>query len=350
MAKPGDDAADGPLGPGTDIGRSTGPSLTLDGLGNAVATWTRGQRHPGGGLRLLAAGLHRRQRPRDRHDRTARRSVRHDARHLVGARRGPAELELRRRQARLPARSVTHVYAAPGTYTVTVGASDAVGNASAPTTRQIVISNAPVPPPPPTPPTSVAKPKLKAAWKASHLVGTLTLSGTTGATHHADDRRSEARRQEDRVQEHLQGEERQVDAHVEAAGHARARQVRRDRDRERRQELADVVHARGAEVGHRRPCLRDRPAARARRDDARQHERAVGALRVRDAAEEGADDHDPVDPARTDGSSAPTRGRAPASSRRRSRTSAASPCRRASGTASSAPAATIVATLNVRLK
>ncbi len=120
--------------------------------------------------------------------------------------------------------SVTHVYAAPGTYTVTVGASDAVGNASPPTTRQIVITNAPVPPPPPTPPTSVAKPKLKAAWKASHLVGTLSLSGTDGREHDVDHLGPQARRQEDRVQEHVQGEERQVDAHAEAPG-ARSRRA-----------------------------------------------------------------------------------------------------------------------------
>ena len=79
--------------------------------------------------------------------------------------------------------SVTHVFAAPGMYTVTIGARDGVGNATS-TTRQIVISNAGNAPPPPggsSAPTTVAKPKVKAAWKASHLVGSVSVSGTVGA-------------------------------------------------------------------------------------------------------------------------------------------------------------------------
>jgi PKD repeat protein len=74
--------------------------------------------------------------------------------------------------------SVSHVFAAAGTYTVTVGASDTAGNAAAPATRQIVISNAPVPP---LPATTVAKPTSKITWKAGKLRNsTITLKGTVG--------------------------------------------------------------------------------------------------------------------------------------------------------------------------
>ena len=74
--------------------------------------------------------------------------------------------------------SVTHVFAAPGTYTVTVGASDTVGNVAAPTARQIVIANPPVPP---LPQTTVEKPTSKITWKAGKLSNsTITLKGTVG--------------------------------------------------------------------------------------------------------------------------------------------------------------------------
>jgi hypothetical protein len=71
--------------------------------------------------------------------------------------------------------SVSHVYAAPGTYTVTVTATDAVGNASGPVTRQIVVTNPPIAP---LPAATLAKPKLKAVWKSNKLVGSVTISGT----------------------------------------------------------------------------------------------------------------------------------------------------------------------------
>jgi hypothetical protein len=80
--------------------------------------------------------------------------------------------------------SVSHAYGAPGTYTVTVGASDALGNAAAPVSRQIVVTTAAAPPPPAPPAlpaTSVNKPKLKAAYIASKLIGSLVLTGTSGA-------------------------------------------------------------------------------------------------------------------------------------------------------------------------
>jgi PKD repeat protein len=78
--------------------------------------------------------------------------------------------------------SVSHVFAAAGTYTVTTAASDAVGNAAAAVTHQIVVSKPVPPPPPPAPATTVGKPKVKASYVASHLVGSITLTGTAGAT------------------------------------------------------------------------------------------------------------------------------------------------------------------------
>jgi hypothetical protein len=75
--------------------------------------------------------------------------------------------------------SVTHAFSAPGTYTVTVGASDTAGNAATAVTRQIVIANAPVPP---LPATTVAKPKAKITWRSGKLASsTLTVTGTVGA-------------------------------------------------------------------------------------------------------------------------------------------------------------------------
>ena len=78
----------------TSVSR-TSPSLTMDGLGNAVATWTRGSVIQAAAFDALASCVHRSQRPRDRHDGPAGRGCPPHARHLVGARRGPAELELR---------------------------------------------------------------------------------------------------------------------------------------------------------------------------------------------------------------------------------------------------------------
>ncbi|MEA3082231.1 MAG: hypothetical protein QOD54_1899, partial [Sphingomonadales bacterium] len=74
--------------------------------------------------------------------------------------------------------SVSHVFAAPGIYTVTVGANDTAGNVATPALRQIVISNAPVPP---LPTTTIATPKANITWKAGKLKNSsLTLSGTVG--------------------------------------------------------------------------------------------------------------------------------------------------------------------------
>lgn len=75
--------------------------------------------------------------------------------------------------------SISHVYSAPGTYTVTVGASDLLGNATTPQTRHIVIANAPIPP---LPGTTVTPPKSKIRWKSGKLSNSsLTVNGTVAA-------------------------------------------------------------------------------------------------------------------------------------------------------------------------
>jgi len=71
--------------------------------------------------------------------------------------------------------SITHTYAIPGTYTVTLTATDD-SNVTPGTTRQIVVTAAPV-----TPASSLAKPRLRAAYVASRLIGTLSLNGRTAA-------------------------------------------------------------------------------------------------------------------------------------------------------------------------
>jgi hypothetical protein len=77
--------------------------------------------------------------------------------------------------------SVTHVFAKAGSFTVTVAATDAAGNAAAPVTRQIVVAAGSVGPPPPGPgpSTTIAKPKLRASFVGSKLVGSVALSGTS---------------------------------------------------------------------------------------------------------------------------------------------------------------------------
>jgi PKD domain len=169
--------------PGTDIGAFDGPSVTLDGSGNAVASWTRGaviqaaafDFSPPAFTALNVPATGTTGQP------VAVSTTTLDTWSALGA--GQPSWSFGDGSS-ASGSSLTHVYTAPGSYTITVGASDAVGNATAPATRQITISNAPVqppPPPPPTPPTSVTKPKLKAAWKASHLTGSVSVSGTVGA-------------------------------------------------------------------------------------------------------------------------------------------------------------------------
>jgi hypothetical protein len=73
--------------------------------------------------------------------------------------------------------TVTHVFATPGTYTVTAGAVDTVGNGATPSTHTITIAS---PPPPPLPATTVAAPKPSYSWKGGKLKGSVTISGTVG--------------------------------------------------------------------------------------------------------------------------------------------------------------------------
>ncbi|HEY1480894.1 MAG TPA: PKD domain-containing protein [Gaiellales bacterium] len=161
---------------GADVGATDGPNVTFDGLGNAVATWTRDTEiqsaaFDGAPPAITAANV--------------------PATAVAGTPVAMSATTLDTWSALSPGQpswsfgdtnlgaggSVTHVYGAPGTYTVTVGASDAVGNISAPVAKQIVITSPPVPP---LAPTTVAKPKLKAVWKSNKLVGTITLTGTVG--------------------------------------------------------------------------------------------------------------------------------------------------------------------------
>jgi hypothetical protein len=74
--------------------------------------------------------------------------------------------------------TVNHTYAKAGTYTVTIGATDGVGLSAAPVSRQIVVSDPPIPP---TPATSVSKAAVKIVWRSSRLVGTITVRGAVGA-------------------------------------------------------------------------------------------------------------------------------------------------------------------------
>jgi hypothetical protein len=76
--------------------------------------------------------------------------------------------------------TVSHAFAAPGTYAVTLSGVDSAGNVAVPAMRQIVITG-PAGPGGSTPQTTIAKPKLKAAYVASKLVGTVALSGTSAA-------------------------------------------------------------------------------------------------------------------------------------------------------------------------
>ena len=136
--------------PGADIGLSDSPSLTMDGLGNAVATWTRGSVIQAAAFDASPPAFTAVNVPATG---TTGQPVAASATTLdTWSALGAGQPSWNFGDGKLASgSSVTHVYAAPGTYTVTVGASDAVGNASPPATRQIVITNAPVPPPPPTP-------------------------------------------------------------------------------------------------------------------------------------------------------------------------------------------------------
>ena len=71
-----------------------------------------------------------------------------------------------------------HVFAAPGTYTVSVSQADALGNATT-VERQIAI--APPPPPPPPPALHLGKVAFAVKWSESRLSGRLVVPGTADA-------------------------------------------------------------------------------------------------------------------------------------------------------------------------
>jgi hypothetical protein len=80
--------------------------------------------------------------------------------------------------------TTAHTYTKAGTYTVTLSLSDGAANVAAPTTRTIMVAAAAGTPTGPgpagsLPKASITKPKLKAAYVGSKLVGTVALSGTS---------------------------------------------------------------------------------------------------------------------------------------------------------------------------
>ena len=195
---------------------------------------------------------------------------------------------------------MSHAFAAPGTFTVTIGARDALGNAAAAVTRQIAVSNAKGAPPPPPPgsgaPTTIASAKLKATWKASHLVGSVSVSGTVGAnaTLTLSIRRHGGKK-------------------TAAKSTFKVKAGKWTRSVSLPPSLApglyDVfVTGNGVKTSQRsftiaapktgivKRTYATGPRRRTRGHDAQRHQRAVGALHLRDPAEEGPDDHDPVDP------------------------------------------------------
>jgi PKD repeat protein len=163
---------------GVNIGTSDGPSLALDGLGNAVASWTADTVIQAAAfdvsppaftaVNVPAAGV--------TNQPVALSASTLDTWSALAA--GQPSWNFGDGNLGAGA-SLTHIFTRPGTYTVTVAASDALGNASAPVTRQIAISSPAGPPPPTVPATTIAAPKLKATYKASRLVGTIVLSGTS---------------------------------------------------------------------------------------------------------------------------------------------------------------------------
>jgi hypothetical protein len=76
--------------------------------------------------------------------------------------------------------AVTHVFATPGTYTVTTGAVDTAGNGATPSTHTITITSPPLPPLPPLPRTTVTAPRPSYSWQGGKLHGSVTIGGTVG--------------------------------------------------------------------------------------------------------------------------------------------------------------------------
>ncbi len=90
---------------------------------------------------------------------------------------------------------------------------------------------------PTLPKTTVAKPKVKASYVASHLVGSVTLTGPSRDRDQAHDLAAQARRQEDLGDEHVRRKGRQVVAHsLKLPGGLLPGEVRRDGVRHRRHE------------------------------------------------------------------------------------------------------------------
>ena len=126
---------------------------------------------------------------------------------------------------------------------------------------------------------------------------------------------------------------------AEASRRAPARQVRRDGVGRRRRELADVVQHRGPEVGHRQAELRERVPTRAGCDRRSPVRTSCGPTSPLPPCPPRSRRSRPSGRCRTGRSSGPTRDRARASSRHRSRTSPARPCPPVAGAASSRSAA-----------
>jgi hypothetical protein len=162
--------------PGTDVGTVDGPNIAFDGSGNAVSTWTRGAVIQAAAFDVSPPSFSAVSVPAT--GTTGQPVSMTAAASDIWSALGSGQPSWNFGDNTLGAGpALTHTYAAAGTYTVTVGASDAVGNAATPVTRQIVISNPPIPP---LPATTVTTPKLKAAWKSNKLVGSVTVTGTVG--------------------------------------------------------------------------------------------------------------------------------------------------------------------------
>jgi PKD domain len=161
--------------PGSDVA-SVGSSLASDGLGNVVATWVRGNVIQAAAFAVSGPAVVALAVPPTA---TTGQPVSMAAATVdVWSGLAPGQPTWSFGDTNLGVGpTVSHVYAAPGTYTVSVVATDAVGNAGGPATHQIVVTNPPIPP---IPATTIARPKLKALWKSNKLVGSVALSGTVG--------------------------------------------------------------------------------------------------------------------------------------------------------------------------
>jgi PKD repeat protein len=169
--------------PGVNVGTADGPNLAMDGQGNAVLAWTGGAVIKAAALDAAGPTFTAVNVPASG---TTGQSVplsasTHDVWSPLGA--GQPSWTFGDGTTGAGA-AVTHVFARAGTYTVSVGASDSLSNASAPVLRQIVIADGAGPrqqpgPLPKAPGTSVAKPKVTASYKGRKLTGSVELTGTS---------------------------------------------------------------------------------------------------------------------------------------------------------------------------